>query len=322
MSCGCDPCNCGSGCDGYSGGSGALVDITYKPGQILCQGDLDIHFADANGNPCNVASISYDLYFVDPGPPETEVLIPPSPRTPVNPSLGSYYAALMIPPSAEPGTYRIRWYFQQAAGDPVSEVVHEFQVISPNVQVVTCGSAIAQEMVNKLRVLLRDHNPDKFYHFRPPEHEGRIGKYNRVFGQVWEDRELCEYLERALDWWNMYPPETEHLCTIDQLVMQKPAWREAIFWGAMIHALFALAINWAHDEFDYSIGGISLSINKSSLYESLKQNAEGRFDQLTEIKARTTKIIRGLQQPRFGRGIRSSFGPAVGRGVLSPRNFI
>lgn len=72
----------------------------------------------------------------------------------------------------------------------------------------------------------------------------------------------------------------------------------------------------------YSIGGISLDINKSSKYESLKGNAEGQFDKLTEIKPRTTKIIRGLQQPRFGVGIRSAFGSHVGRGILSPRAFI
>jgi hypothetical protein len=72
----------------------------------------------------------------------------------------------------------------------------------------------------------------------------------------------------------------------------------------------------------YSIGGVSLDLDKSSKYESLKQNAEGQFDKLTEAKARVTKYIRGLTQPRFGIGVRSSFGPAVGRGILSPRNFL
>lgn len=72
----------------------------------------------------------------------------------------------------------------------------------------------------------------------------------------------------------------------------------------------------------YSIGGISLDIEKSSKYESLKQNAEGQFDKATEAKARTVKFIRGLQQPKFGFGVRSSFGPNVGRGVLSPRSFV
>jgi len=72
----------------------------------------------------------------------------------------------------------------------------------------------------------------------------------------------------------------------------------------------------------YSIGGVSLDIEKSSKYESLKQNAEGQFDKATEAKQQTVKFIRGLQQPRFGIGVRSSFGPAVGKGILSPRNFM
>lgn len=72
----------------------------------------------------------------------------------------------------------------------------------------------------------------------------------------------------------------------------------------------------------YSIGGISLDIDKSSKYQSLKENAESQWDKLVEMKSRTTHFLRGLKQPRFGVGVRSSFGPNVGRGVLSPRNFI
>lgn len=72
----------------------------------------------------------------------------------------------------------------------------------------------------------------------------------------------------------------------------------------------------------YSIGGVSLDIEKSSKYESMKQNSETQFEKATESKQRTVKFIRGLQQPRFGMGVRSSFGPHLGRGLLSPRNFV
>ncbi len=163
--------------------------------------------------------------------------------------------------------------------------------------------------------------PDKYYHFRPPEAEGNIGAYNRVFGQIWQDNELFEYLERGMDWWNMMPPNTGGF-TLDQMVLQKPEWRTAVLWEAITHACFALACNWVVDEFDYSIGGVSLSIEKSSKYESLKQNAESQFDKAAEAKARTVKFIRGIQQPKYGIGVRSAFGPFVGRGVLSPRSFL
>lgn len=88
-----------------------------------------------------------------------------------------------------------------------------------------------------------------------------------------------------------------------------------------VHENFMLANGiLAHNS--YSIGGVSLDIEKSSKYESLKQNAETMFEKGTEAKARTTKFIRGLQQPRFGLGVRSAFGPALGRGILSPKSFL
>ena len=72
----------------------------------------------------------------------------------------------------------------------------------------------------------------------------------------------------------------------------------------------------------YSIGGVSLELNRSAQYETLKQNSESQFDKGSEAKARTVKYMRGLQQPKYGVGIRSSFGPQVGAGVLSPRGFL
>lgn len=72
----------------------------------------------------------------------------------------------------------------------------------------------------------------------------------------------------------------------------------------------------------YSIGGISLDISKSSQYESLKGNAEQQLDKMLESKARTVKIMRGLKQSRFGLGLRSSFGPSLAGGVVSPRKYL
>lgn len=71
----------------------------------------------------------------------------------------------------------------------------------------------------------------------------------------------------------------------------------------------------------YSIGGVSLDIQRVSNYETLKQNSESQFDKATQAKADTVKYIRGIQQPRYGLGVRSAFGPHVGSSRLSPRNF-
>ncbi len=299
------------------------MSVVFTPNQTIGQGDLDIFLTNAGGFPANAYSITYAIYYVaPPDPPGTEVLIGSPTRTPVNPTVGEYYASLTVPSTATPGNYRIRWTFQQFASSPPQQVVMEWAVVTTGtVLAPTTYTTLTQGMIDKLRLLLRDQNPDKWYHFRPPEAEGNIGAYNRVFGQVWEDAELYEYLERGIDWWNMMPPNTSGL-TLDQMVVQKPEWRTAVLWEAITHACFALAANWVVDEFDYSIGGVSLSIEKSSKYESLKQNAESQFDKAAEAKARTVKFIRGIQQPKYGIGIRSAFGPFVGRGVLSPRNFL
>jgi len=297
--------------------------MAYYPGQTLGRGDINIFLVDNNNQPTNAAEITYALYWVDPVFPNPEVLIGDPNRIPVNPSVGEYYAALMIPPSATLGTYRVRWTFKQLVSSPAQQVVIEFTVEAQGAINPLTYSGARLEMITKLRMLLRDQNPDKFYHFRPPEFEGNIGRYDRVFGQIWQDDELLEYCERALDWFNMFPPFTgKNVPNLDRLVKDMPAWRTAILWGAISHACFALAINWVADEFDYSIGGVSLTLEKSSKYESLKSNSEAQFDKATEAKARTVKFIRGLQQPRFGIGIRSAFGPFTGKGVLSPRSFL
>jgi hypothetical protein len=292
----------------------------FTQGQVLQRGDIDIFFQDNNDQPENVYSITYGLYYVDPGPPSVEIPIGSTTRVPVNPVIGEYYAPLMVPPSATLGTYRVRWTFVQYSGGASAQVVMEFDVVEKQANVVTYEGD-RQALINRLRILLRDQNPDKFYHFRPPEHEGRIGKFNRVFGQIWEDNELNEYLETALEWWNMQAPETESLSVLETLITVKPVWKTPVVWRAIVHAVFALTLNWIADEFDYNIGGVSLSIQKSSSYEGLKSNAESECDKMVEMKARTYKITRGLQQPRYGRGIRSSFGPYTSRSAMSPRSF-
>jgi hypothetical protein len=302
---------------------------TFYPGQTIGRTDLSIFLQDANSMPINAFEITYAVFFVDPGPPEVEVIIGPAARVPVNPTVGEYFGSLMVPSTAVAGTYRIRWSFRQFAGSPIQTVTQEFTIVADAEADALGGSTLhgphsvgVTDLIHTLRVLLRDQNPDKFYHFRPPEHGGRVGAYDRVFGQIWEDHELYHYLQVALDYFNMFPPSTFSLCTLQDLVTQMPAWRSAVYYGAMALAFNAVAANWVADEFDYSIGGVSLSIEKSSKYESLKSNAEGQFDKATEAKARTVKFLRAVQQPRFGIGIRSAFGPHVAQGVLSPRNFL
>lgn len=298
------------------------MSVVFTQGQVLNRGDLDIFITNTVGNPSNVFQISFALYYVDPAS-QQEVLIGSATRAPVNPSVGEYYAAIQIPSSATPGDYRIRWLFKETSASQQQGVVQEFGVVSVSSQTTSnTYSTCVTDLIRKMRILTRDNNPDRNYRFMPPESEAAIGCYNQVFGFLWTDDEFAEYLEIALWKWNAHPPETEELRTLDQLCQQKPSWKASILWGALVMAAQGLAYNWVANEFSYSIGGVSLDLEKSSKYMDLKRNAEEQWDKLTEAKSRTVKIMRGLSQPRFGRGVRSAFGPQVGSGVLSPRSFL
>lgn len=290
--------------------------------QLTRANGLSINLKSKDGTPKNAAVIFYSVYDFTTG---VEVLCPPQDRVPVNPSIGEYYANFTIPIDANLGKYRIRWKMKEFLNSPWANVVQEFNVVADPTQIVNLPGASRNEieLVKSLRVLLRDANPSRNYHFGPPSGEETINQFNRVFGYCWEDAELLEFLKVSLDIVNMYPPRTFYQ-SIDMLIQQNAGWRSLVLTGGMVYALQALSINWIYDEFNYSIGGVSLDLEKSSKYQSMADTIDTRFKDMlssdTGAKA-TVKIIRGIQQSRYGVGIRSSFGPSVGRGALTPRRF-
>ena len=135
--------------------------VAFTPGQTLGRGDLDIFLTNTLGNVSNAYSITFAIYWVDPVS-NAEVLIGSATRQPVNPTVGEYYAAIMIPTSATAGTYHIRWTFKQYSADPDSQVVQEFAVVAAGSDVGTGAdgsgrSACEQDLIRKLRFLLRDN---------------------------------------------------------------------------------------------------------------------------------------------------------------------
>jgi hypothetical protein len=296
----------------------------FKRGQTLTrQSGLNIFLKNRDGTVKNAAEISYSLYDFTTG---SEVLLPPDGRVPVNPAVGEYFASFSIPIEANIGKYRIRWKIKEYVYSSAASVVQEFEVIpSPDQTSALSGfTANESDMIKSLRTLLRDNNPSRNYHFMPPTGEGSLNSMNRVFGTIWEDAELHEFLRVSLDIVNMHPPRT-FWASLDALMSDNAGWRSLILTGGMVYALQALSINWTADEFSYSIGGVSLDIDKSSKYSSMADSIDSRFKEMlsadTGAKA-TIKITRGLTQSRYGIGIRSSFGPSVGRGALTPRRFL
>jgi hypothetical protein len=293
--------------------------VSFYRGQQLGRGDLAIYLANANGTPSDAAEITYALYDFTTG---QEVMVGSPRRVPMNPAVGEYYASIIVPLDANLGSYRIRWSFRELVNGPIQQALQEFEVadkqMAATIQTYTSCEA---DLIRRFRILLRDNNPDRNYHFRPPTHEETIRQFSRVFGYIWENEELIEYLERSKDMISLSPPLTP-FGSLDSMCGQYPAWKTLLLTGAMYWALQALRINWIADEFDYSIGGVSLSLDRASKYEGAASSASEQFDKMLEKAKATVNIIKGLQQPRYGAGVRSAFGPYVGRGVLSPRKFV
>lgn len=291
--------------------------VAFFKGQQLGPDDLDICLENASGTPANAAEIYYSLYDFTTG---REALLGAPRRAPANPEVGKYFASIIIPLDANIGAYRVRWTFRETLGGPVHQAIQEFEVVDK--AVTTTGfNDCETDLVRRLRILVRDLAPDRNYHFRPPAHEETVNQYNRVFGYIWEDIELKEFLERSLDAISASPPRTPFQ-SISAMAQWRPEWRTLLLTGAANYALLALMVNWISEEFSYSIGGVSLDLDKSSKYEAAANNFKDLFESQLERAKATVKIVKGLQQPRFGIGIRSSFGPYAGRGVLTPQKFI
>lgn len=297
-----------------------MANTSFYRGQQLGASDLNIFLSNVNSIPEDAALISYAIYDFTTG---QEVLVGPQQRVPAHPSVGEYYASIIIPLDANLGEYRIRWTFQELTSSPIQQVVMGFSVIDKVVpdEMFPTLSDIESDLSRRLRILLRDNNPDRNYHFRPPSHEETVSQFSRVFGFIWEDVELREFLHRSLDDIIAAPPRTP-FASVDEMVSFKREWSSMLLTGAMGYALQALRINWIADEFDYTIGGVSLNLDKSSKYEGAYQAAREQFDKQLEKAKATVNYVKGLQQPKFGTGIRSAFGPYAGRGVLSPRKFV
>lgn len=293
------------------------MSVAFKRGTTTGPDDLNITVRDVSNNLIDPYRLEYAVYDATTG---VEVLIGSPVNSPVRISIGQYYAEVLIPADANIGDWVIRWTIQETAVDPVYQSVQEFNVIGDATISSVTGDPNFDALVHSLRVLLRDNNPDRNYRFRPPASEKFIQGQTQVFGFIWEDEELIEYILMAIDDFNGRPPVTD--LTLDGLWGSERRWRTAILLRAGAFAMFAIALNWIADEFSYSISGVSLDIEKSSKYQGMKDQFINEYDKVVEANKRSIKIIKGLRQFRYGVGITSALGPLNRPGVQSRRNWI
>jgi hypothetical protein len=261
--------------------------------------------------------LEYAIYDTTAG---LEVLMGSPVCTPIRTSLGQYYAQVVIPADANIGDWIIRWTIQETAADPVYQSVQPFNVLGSNVIPSFTGDVNLDNLINSLRVLLRDNNPDRNYRFRPPETEKYIQGQTQVFGYIWEDEELLEYIYMAVDDFNTHPPVTG--INVADLWGGERRWRAPILMRACWWACFTVAMTWISNEFSYSISGVSLDLEKSSKYQGMKDEVGAEYDKLVEAAKKSIKICVGLRQAKYGVGIMSALGPLNRPGVQSRRNML
>jgi hypothetical protein len=289
------------------------MSVAYQPGQTLTQDDLKILIRDSIGNLIDPYDIRYSLFDYTTG---VEVLIGAPNQVPATSGIGQFYVSTTIPLDANIGDWIVRWNFRESVGSPLVQVVQEFNIVATTVVTSITNDSSEQLMIRRLRIILRDNNPDRNYRFRPPSSEQFLQTQTQVFGYVWEDYELYEYLLMAVDFFNTAPPVTSI-----SLLQTPNRWRSVVLLKAASIACGALALNWIVDEYSYSVSGVSLDIEKSSKYQSMKESFEAEYDKVLELTKRSIKLIVGLSQPRYGVGISSALGPYSRPGVQSRRNY-
>jgi len=290
------------------------MSVAYQPGQTLTKDDLKIVIRDTIGNLVDPYYIRYSLFDYTTG---VEVLIGAPDQIPATTGVGQYYVSATMPLDSNIGDWVVRWNFRETAGSPLVQVVQEFNIVAKDVNTDITSVSYEQLMIKRLRIILRDNNPDRNYRFRPPASEKFLQAQAQVFGYVWEDYELYEYLLMAVDFFNTAPPVT------GITLLQTPdRWRSVVLLKAASLACGALALNWIVDEYDYSISGVSLNLDKSSKYQAMKDSFETEYDKILELAKRSIKIAVGLKQPRYGIGISSALGPYSRPGVQSRRNYV
>lgn len=223
--------------------------VAFFRGSTTGASDLSITIRDSLGNLIDPYRIEYAVFDATTG---IEVLMGSPVNIPIRISIGQYYAQVVIPADSNIGNWLLRWTIQEAASDPVYQSVQDFNVVGENSIVSFTGNSNLDQLIYSLRILLRDNNPDRNYHFRQPESSKFIQGQTQVFGFIWEDEELLEYIYQAIDDFNSRPPTTG--IDVSNLWGSERRWRTAILIRAASFACFAIALNWIVDEFSVEGG--------------------------------------------------------------------
>jgi len=141
--------------------------------------------------------------------------------------------------------------------------------------------------------------------FASPSSDATIAGFTNCRGYRWPDEQLANHLMQAMNYINLYAPIScfdicQLPCLLEDLVLQE----------AMIYAFYDMASLWINEEFNYSLNGINLDINRSEKYLNMASQLQQRVDALLErSKLPLMRSMKGLRQSpyTFSRG--AALGP-------------
>jgi hypothetical protein len=272
-----------------------------RRGDTTTKDNLNIFIYDRNNNLKDPYSIVFDLYDSTSG---TDVLIGSSNRIPIKFAVGSYYAPWVITPDESIGKHKIVWKLKESPTSTLISNTEEFDVVSRLTVINEEYPEAIQRLIHKLRVKLRDVNPDRDYHFSPPSSEQEIAGFTETRGYRWVDDQLVNHLEDASNYVNLYPPATEY-----NLLSYPSAWEPLMLLEAQAYALYDLATLWAQEEFNYSLAGVSLDLRRSDKYSGLANQLESMVDKRLEMAKKRILCTVGLRQDRYTYSRGAALGP-------------
>ena len=294
--------------------------VAFNRGHQLGPKDLNILLRTVKGILTDVYMLTYTIYRNTAGGSPVIIL---EDQPAIKERVGVYYAGFTVGETWDTGEHFISWKIVEYPGTDPSYREERFSVEDFCVQVAGPEyTPFERDLLKKLRHVLRDNNPERNYHFMPPQKKNRVKNFTEQFGFIWEDEELMDFIELAVDWVNLYPPATNFTLTELSNNKQKP-WRIIVIIGAAVLAIEAVALNWIADEFGYSIGGVQLDLEKSAKYQAMRDTLEQQLNTMIEQAKATIKITKGLRQARFTTGYQSGYlGPGSAPGVMSIRNLV
>ena len=281
--------------------------FTLPVGKTLGPGDLTLMVRDEQGVPVVPLALTYTIMAKD--EMGNKILVSDPRKTPVLQETGLYYAAFTIPSSWGDGAYQIVWHLQQTADVPEISILEDFAIMTlrPGTGGMEAPSVLmaqrlkisqkAADLIWSVRELLSDTNPDRNYHFRPPNRAKTVAGYTSRVGFIWEDPTILRFLKLCIAQINTANPKAIYSYTVDTIPDDN--WGQCAALGAAAKCLTAEAARWVADEFEYSLNGVSLSLEKGAKYQSLGQQFNEEFKEWMVPLTANRPASRGMRQMSF-----------------------